>query len=584
MTFDLVKVVITTKKYFIVALICLLTFFCSIKSLASDEEAILSFDSEVTVFEDASMQVTETIKVRSTGDQIKRGIYRDFPTRYKDNHGNRYIVGFDVVSVKRDGIAEHYFVRNLSNGKRVYIGSEAVYLPPGVYTYTIVYKTNRQLGFFKEHDELYWNVTGNGWSFPINQATATINLPKTIPLDKLSFTGYTGKFGSVEQNCVLELDASYRPVFKTTKRLEVNEGLTIVVTWPKGYIQKLGVFKQLSYFIRDNFGITLMIGGFFILLLFYLIVWSKVGRDPQKGTIIPLYRPPLDLSPAAMRFILNMGYDNKVFAAAIINMAVKGVLTIEQGFDTVIIKRSSDISRLSNEEKQIFSNLLENNAKFTFNDTYYQKVAAAINTVNQTLTAAYENKYFVTNTAYFVGGLFFSSVVTIPVFMEMVKNERFNFVCLIFIIFHIVTQIIFFRLLKAPTIEGRKVLDQVEGFKMYLSIAEKERLNLLNPPNETPELFERYLPYALALGVEQLWAERFAKVFDRLKEQGQPYIPVWYHGADFSSGNIGMFANSLGNSLTSSISSSSVAPGSSSGSSGGGSSGGGGGGGGGGGW
>jgi len=148
----------------------------------------------------------------------------------------------------------------------------------------------------------------------------------------------------------------------------------------------------------------------------------------------------------------------------------------------------------------------------------------------------------------------------------------------------IVINLLFHCLLKAPTRAGRRLLDELEGFRQFLEVAEREEMNFRNPPEKTPELFERFLPYALALGVEQHWMERFAGLFLLLEERGEHYRPVWYHGNNWQLQNLGNFSNSLGNSLGSALSSSSSAPGSSSGSGGGGSSGGGGGGGGGGGW
>ena len=149
------------------------------------------------------------------------------------------------------------------------------------------------------------------------------------------------------------------------------------------------------------------------------------------------------------------------------------------------------------------------------------------------------------------------------------------------------TNALFFHLMRAPTRMGRKVMDQLEGFRMYLSVAEKDRMNLMNPPAETPELFEKYLPYALALDVEQKWSERFADVLKAARmADGTPYHPYWYHGTTWSSLWATGFASGLGGAFSGAISSSSTAPGSSSGSGGGGGgfSGGGGGGGGGGGW
>jgi uncharacterized membrane protein len=148
----------------------------------------------------------------------------------------------------------------------------------------------------------------------------------------------------------------------------------------------------------------------------------------------------------------------------------------------------------------------------------------------------------------------------------------------------VVLNAVFIRLLKAPTPAGRKVMDAVEGFKMYLSAAEAPRIKVLHPPDRTPALFEAYLPFALALDVEDKWAEQFSDVLAKAGESQTGYAPVWYHSGNWSGFNAGSFTSSIGGSLSSAISSASTSPGSSSGSGGGGSSGGGGGGGGGGGW
>jgi uncharacterized membrane protein YgcG len=135
----------------------------------------------------------------------------------------------------------------------------------------------------------------------------------------------------------------------------------------------------------------------------------------------------------------------------------------------------------------------------------------------------------------------------------------------------------------APTKQGRTVLDHIAGFKQYLSITERERLDRMTAPEDTPQVFEKYLPYAIALGVENRWAERFAGVLAAAAASGQQGFG-WYSGSSSPWSNPTGFADTVGSSLSSTISSASTAPGSSSGSGGGGSSGGGGGGGGGGGW
>jgi uncharacterized membrane protein len=146
------------------------------------------------------------------------------------------------------------------------------------------------------------------------------------------------------------------------------------------------------------------------------------------------------------------------------------------------------------------------------------------------------------------------------------------------------SNLVFAHLLKAPTVQGRGVMDRIEGFKMFLEAAEKDRLERMNPPEKTPALFEKFLPFAIALGVENSWSKKFAGVLAGAGDEGNSYRPVWYSGRQVHSFSPTLMAGSLGPSLASAVSSSSTAPGSSSGSGGGGSSGGGGGGGGGGGW
>jgi len=148
----------------------------------------------------------------------------------------------------------------------------------------------------------------------------------------------------------------------------------------------------------------------------------------------------------------------------------------------------------------------------------------------------------------------------------------------------VVLNALFFHLLKAPTLKGRKIMDQIEGFRLYLSVAEQERMNMLNPPDNTPELFEKYLPYALSLDVEVEWCEQFADVLARAGVEGQAYTPSWYVGHSWDRMTFSDLGSSLGDSFAGAMTSAASPPGSSSGSGGGGFSGGGGGGGGGSGW
>jgi hypothetical protein len=179
----------------IARLLCAACALLGLFSVARADERILDFHSEIGVAYDASMLVDETIRVRAEGDRIRHGIYRDFPTDYRDRLGNRVHVDFIPLTLTRDGANEPFHAEAQVNGVRVYFGDKNTSLAPGEYTYVLGYKTTRQLGFFDDHDELYWNVTGNGWDFAIEAASVAVTLPDSVATDAIHVDAYTGVQG-----------------------------------------------------------------------------------------------------------------------------------------------------------------------------------------------------------------------------------------------------------------------------------------------------------------------------------------------------------------------------------------------------
>jgi uncharacterized membrane protein YgcG len=644
------------KKIFLFLIVVFSLFIEPVCAQYYGNEHVLNFHSDIKVQPDSSMLVTETITVIAGGNKIKHGIYRDFPTRYKDRYGNKYVVDFEVIEVLKDGKPENYWIENMVNGKRIYIGKKDVLLPSGEYTYTISYKTNRQLGFFKDHDELYWNVTGNGWDFPIDKASATVELPSGASEKITGADAYTGLFGDFGKDFSTSRDNYGNVVFSTTRPLYEREGLTIVIGWAKGFVKEPTLQMKISYIFRDNLNLLFGLIGLVGVLLYYLWAWEKVGKDPAKGTIIPQYEPPEGLSPAAVRYITKMGFDNKAFTSAVVSMAQKRYLTInEKNKVYTLIKTGSTDLGLSSDEMLLAKKLFAFADGITIIQENHEKINMAKKALKKYFKKNYQSSYFFTNTKYFIAGLVFSFLILILSFttrysdfslgrvdssiffasfiiimiIVLIKNSLdywklffssprrkvgnfFGAVYLIVIsvvIFavsfpiiggylslvsfsdiiltsaFVVINLIFYYLLKAPTKRGRKIMDEIEGFKWFLSVTEKDRMNFFNPPEKTPELFERFLAYAIALDVENKWAEQFSEVFKKLAESGAGiYSPTWYCGHSWSYLNPGSFASGLGSSFSSAISSASVVPGSRSGFGGGGGSGGGGGGGGGGGW
>lgn len=550
------------------------------------EERILGYDSLLAVQADGSMEVTETITVRAEGTSIRRGIYRDFPTRYRDRFGNRVVVGFEVLGVERDGRPEPWFTERRRNGVRVNTGNDDLLPTPATYTYAIRYRTNRQLGFFEDHDELYWNVNGLGWDFPIDAVQATVTLPELVPSAKLQLEAYTGS------NKGQGLDyraASPQPgvaVFRTTRPFVPGENLTIVVGFPKGVIAEPTAAQKWQWFLRDNRGALVALAGFVLLVGFYLWRWFLVGRDPPPGSIFPRYDPPEDFSPAEVRRLTRPWSDTLCFTADVVDMAVRGYLRIHQEGKHWRLERvqGASASSLRPAQAVLATRLFKDGDEIELKNTQASRVRAAMSAHDAELTKRLKPRYYLANGASLVAGIVFSVVVG---FAALVVARGSGIPALLAIgMLTLLVHFAFGFLLRAPTVEGRRKLDEIEGLKLYLGVAERDELARLRGPGEAPMLdakrYESLLPYALALEVEEAWTKRFTDAVGAAAAQDA--TPTWYYGSGTGSRmGLASLGQSLGSALNSQISASATPPGSSSGGGGGGFSGGGGGGGGGGG-
>jgi uncharacterized membrane protein YgcG len=625
---------------------------------ATAEERILHYLSDVLVQADGALDVTETIRVRSEGSRIDHGIYRDFPTRYTNRSGGQVRVGFEVLSVRRDGADEPWHKERQGNGVRVYAGDADTHVPPGEHVYAIRYRTTRQLGFFKDYDELYWNATGNGWLFPIDVAEARIRLPRPVPFGQRAF--YTGPQDSTAQDAEVVSELPGEIVFRTTAPLGPNEGLTVAVAWRKGVVAPPPPPSASRLWLQDNgppaAGALALLG----VLAYYFHAWRRAGRDPKAGTMVPIFAPPDGLSAAAMRYITKMGADSRAFAAALVELGVGGHIRLteeEGGFfrrDKTRIDRTPGRTVPAEPEASMLSRLFAGGDSILMEQTNHATFSGAKDALEAGLKRSYEGRLFVRNRIWAVRGLVLmvgalavpaaavllsapddyggndvlvavaalllpavalglyllsrrssgaamagkivaaflgaiglvAGVVSIGNAIEgiVAYGEIRRLIPLLVPLLALPVVLTAFSWMAAPTREGRAVLDRIAGFRHYLSVAEEERLETLHPPEKTPELFERYLPYAIALKVENDWASRFTAVLAAAAASGRTQTMGWYSGSSDPWNDPGDFADSVGGSLASTISSASAAPGSSGGSGGGGSSGGGGGGGGGGGW
>jgi hypothetical protein len=310
-----------------------------LSSVGAAEEKVVSFHSDIRIAADGWMTVTETIDVNVEGRFIQRGILRDFPTDYRDRFGRKVSVPFQVLQVTRDGAPEQHVESRKSNGVSVRIGDPGAMLAHRRHTYVITYRTRYQVGFFDAHDELYWNVNGNGWTFAMDQVSASVALPAAVPAAQIAVEAYTGPFGARGRDYRAEARDGGAD-FRTTRRLAAGEGLTIVFMFPKGVVLPPTLRDKLDRWLDDNLGEVFGAAGLLVMLAFLYWRWAQVGRDPRSGPAFPRYEAPKGLGPAAVRFVDRMAYDKGCFSAALLGLAQRGFLHIAEDRGTYQLKRT----------------------------------------------------------------------------------------------------------------------------------------------------------------------------------------------------------------------------------------------------
>lgn len=645
-----------TKVFFVITiLICLLPIS---NSKASDpshrlsQERILNFHSTITIKKDSSLDIIEEITVNALHYSINHGIYRDFPTKYYGQFGLREQVGFRVLEIQKQYLDDNgsylqhepYFTESLNNGTRVYIGDKDTIIPTGLYKYIIHYETTYQLADLSNSDQLYYNVTGNGWEFPIDKASADIVLPGTFSKSSLTINGYEGPVGSTQETVdysVSNSSNSTKVSIQDDMLLLAQEGFTVKVNFPKGKINYPIGYTGPIRLLKDNLDIFSLGLGALTLAIFCFITWRKFGIDPNEKPVIPLFEEPKDFTPAGINYLKNKKFDSKALSAAIINLGVKGYLKISEVEDKILVFTSKHFQleklkepddTLPIEEKQILNKLFATGNTYDLKKSYDTTMHDLVTSFSETIKVHYFDNYYKPNYVYvflaaFIGIIFFGlsffisaqdiysylisciifGIVTFFGFILFALFFKYKNIALrlvlatiyVFILFVglialfgyrpysiypgltlsvIVTIfILYFFLIQRPTEKGSVKIAEIEGFKMYLGTAEAEDLKVTNKePPKTLDLFQKYLPYAIALSVETVWTKKFDEQIKKAQIDGNSNFGTWYVGS--SAFNSASSISSFTSSISSSISSASTSSSSS------GSSGGGGGGGGGGGW
>lgn len=555
---------------------------------ASDDTTITDFKGHYQLFNDVHggrMTVTESYEVTFTDNIEKHGLIRAIPMSYKDNS-----LRLDIQSIKRDGKDEPYSTSEQNDNKVLRIGAADV-LVKGRHSYEIKYEMKNIISFYDKFDEWYWDINGDQWEHPFLNVSGEVVLPEGWTPDNLPTPScFTGKFGQTTSACKLTRTATgYK--FSTDNALASRENLSVAIPFQKG----LFIPRDNTDIFRENIGqIVGLIAGLGLTTVTF-VQWRRWGKDhPGQGTIIPEYNPPKNLSPAEVGLLHDYTVDGKDLTATIIDLAIRGYLTIKQEDKTTLgifkskeftlaIKKS-DLSGLRAHEKSLLEGLFSKIAvgqKVQVKSVDKTKMYKVVTDIRKQLKDDLTKKYGLFEETPMKAWAVLIGIGIVSFVVVILGHPGWGWI----VGFGIAgaSTILFGILMRRRSHAGQKMYDDIQGLKLYMNTAEKDRLKMLESvdrpytePTKDVVFFEKLLPFAIALGVEKTWAEQFDNIYR------EP--PTWYSG-NMATFNTVYFTNSLASGISSfNTTFTTSTSSSSSGSGGGGFSGGGGGGGGGGSW
>jgi hypothetical protein len=528
---------------------------------------IRRFDSEMMIRRDGSMSVTERIQVHFSGSW--NGLLRAIPVEYATDAGANYTLRIDVGGAQ-DADGNELRVESERSGRdRIF----RIWVPGAVdATRDVVfrYRVRNGVRFFDEHDELYWNVTGAESEFPIQQASAKVYLPAEAT--GIRTTSYTGGYGATGSDATVT-HAGNLLEFQTTRPLGFREGLTIVVGWDPGLVHRPSSFDRASGFLYSNF----ILGVPLLAFVGMLTLWRRSGRDPRLRPIAPQYEPPPGLTPGEVGTLVDASPDMRDVTATIVDLAVRGFLTIEetreehlfgllssQDYAFHLAKPRHEWNALKAHEVELLDALFKNERTSVrssqLENSFYRDLPGITKHLRASLTsgrhylrhpdsvrATFVALGVVAGVAVAMGGTAFLT--------KVLGQEPLSAIAAGLLTAGVV--IGFGFVMPARTAEGTRTLETLLGFEEFLSRVESERFERVI---KTPEMFEKFLPYAMAFGVENNWSRAFEDIYST--------PPNWYRGSTPHGFRCHAFAGNLSRMASTTATAMQKAPRSSSGSSG----------------
>jgi len=511
---------------------------------------IENFDCALVLTDAGELKVTETLTAAFITPH--HGIEREIPVSYKiPAVGTNLSIGFRLDRVTMDGSPVPYTAGRKGREEVIRIG-DPDRLITGTHTYEIAYTASRVILFHPDYLRLYWNVTGNGWTIPIEQVSASLRLPDGLDPSLVSSISYAGYYGSTARGGKGSIDEAGRLTFSSGP-LSPGEGLTIDVSIPRELLplQPPSFGERVGWFLAANklaFLPLLTLIGMFTL-------WYRVGRDPRTGIVAPAFEPPRGMDAGEVGVLIDDRIDLRDISAMVVELAVKGHLKIEeihvedrgildrakslfghQAIDYRFIRTGKGADRLSPTEAELLAAIFDDDhpkerTLSSLENEFYRHLPALKSRLYGQLI---DKGYYPHNperARKFYANLGFIGIITgfgLGVATSSLYLGGSIAACGLIVLS-------FSPIMPRKTKKGVRALSDILGLSEYIKRAEVDRIEFHDAPEKSPHLFEKLLPYAIALNLTRIWTKQFEGL---LREP-----PEWYGGGTTFHGDL--FALSL---------------------------------------
>jgi len=525
------RVLLKHKSLTYAAILFLAVFSLFASAASARELRIEKFDSEIVVSPKGTIDVTETIQVQFIGSW--NGLYREIPVEYVTPQGLNYTLFLNVKGVTD----ENGHALKFESSRERHYRKLKIYVPGARdvrKTLVIAYSVSDALRFFEDHDELYWNVTGDEWDVPVQAASARVVLPEGTTGIRVNV--FTGAYRSRAQEADFEIVGNGVEV-RRRQPLGYHEGLTIAVAFDKGLVHEPTALDKAALFLRSNwpFGLPVIV----FVLMFYL--WWTRGRDPRLRPIAAQYEPPDQLTPGEAGTLVDNSADMRDITSTIVDLAVRGYLMIEEhqkdhmlglihdkDYNFILRKDRAEWAKLKPHEQVLLNGIFssgtvgETVSMSSLENRFYTSLPGIKNSIFASLVTHgyYRRRPDSVRAAYIGIGVV---IGVLSIWVGSAVASSLGMAPFTFIIAAVVSAIVicaFGWFMPAHTEQGARALEGVLGFEDFLSHVESDRFNRMI---KTPQMFEKFLPYAMALGVEKNWSKAFQGIMT------QP--PDWYRGS-----------------------------------------------------